>query len=119
MKAGDFCFVPREDGRFALFVYLCAQGSSRSYFYGALSTNVVDAADLDAVPPEITIGEHALVHIKCFRENATPIYGNLADRIGPTVFSDVINVVNDTGIGSKHKVWGSRTIVKYANTVHN
>jgi len=117
MTPGDFCFVPRTDDRFALFIYLCPQGTSRSYFYGALATVVVDEPNVANIPAELQIGDHALIHIHCYRENDTPIHGNLANRIGPEVFRQVTESVDDMTIGARHKVWGHRTIIKRANMV--
>ena len=119
MRFGDFCFVPRDDGRFALFIYICPQEKSRSYFHGALATSLVEVAQLDAVPSEIEIGEHALVHVQCFRENSTPISGNLGGRLSQEVFSRVSKAVHSVEIGSKHRVWGHKTIVRYANTIQD
>lgn len=117
MTPGDFCFVRRTDNRFALFIYLCPQGNSRSYFYGALATVVVDEPNVGNVPAKLQIIDHALCHIECYRENDMPIHGNVADRIGPDVFKQVTESVNDMTIGAKHKVWGHHTIIKRANMV--
>jgi hypothetical protein len=117
LTPGDFCFVPRDDKRFAVFAFLCPQGTSRSYFFGTLANVTFDAPDVDLIPARISVGDHALIHIKCFRENATPIIGNLKDRLEPKLFAEVNRAVNDMSVGSTHKVWGNRTIVKRANMV--
>src|SRR5215469_4803043 len=80
-RSGDFCFVPRTDGRAALFVYLYPQGKSRSYFFGALAAEVLAEPSVALIPLHIRLAGQALLHIKCFKENDTPIAGNIADRI--------------------------------------
>jgi len=117
MTPGDFCFIPRTDGRFALFVYLCPQGKSRSCFYGAIATELVNTDSADGIPTLVSVGEHALVHIQCYSKNETPICGNLADRLTSGVLDNISAAIYDTEIGSNHKVWGYKTIVKYANLI--
>ena len=119
MTPGDFCFVPRDDGRFALFIYLCQQGKSRSYFYGALATAPVSTNSPEAIPISISVGDHALIHIQCYRKNGTPICGNLADRLPLSQFDNINTTIHNTEIGVKHKVWGYKTIIKYANQIHS
>ena len=115
VKPGDFCFVRREDGRVALFIYLCARLRSRSYFYGALADAVLEAPEVDLIPDQVSVGEHALLHIKCFRENGTPIVGNMLKHLESRLLADVERQVSDMNVGATHRVWGYRTIVKRAN----
>ncbi len=117
LKPGDFCFIKRDDNRFALFIWLCPQGNSRSYFYGALATTTVAEPSINQLPNQLEIGDHVLMHIKAFRENETPIMGNLADRLGSELFEQVESSVSNMSVGAVHKVWGHRTIIKYANSI--
>jgi len=109
--------VPRTDGRVALFVYLCPQGMSRSYFFGALAAETVQAPDLELIPPQVILTERALLHIKCFKENGTPIAGNIVDRLDAAILITLTSAAPSQGVGSISHVWGYRTIVTNANAI--
>lgn len=117
LNPGDFCFIPRDDGKFVPFVFLCTYRDKRSSFYGGIIDVSVSRASVEELPPTLAIKEYALVHISCFTENNTPIVGNLADRIGSEVLSAIKRSVHDFSVGATSRVWGHKTIVKYANTV--
>jgi hypothetical protein len=117
LRSGDFCFVPRIDGRVALLVYLYRRGNSRSYFLGALAQQLLSAPHINKVPSRLELLEQALLHIKCFKENDTPIAGNILDRIDSAALSAMHAAAHATGVGSAHLVWGYRTIVRKANDI--
>ena len=58
-------------------VYIAKQENSRSYFYGGIANIVLESDEPDSIPNDIDISEYALLHIKCFKENETPIIGNI------------------------------------------
>lgn len=117
VSSGDFCFVPRTDGRIALFIYLYPQGRSRSYFFGALAADVLDTPDPELIPCRVQLAEQALLHIKCFQENAMPIAGNILDRIDARVLRAIHAEAHSSGVGAVHLVWGYRTIINRANAI--
>jgi hypothetical protein len=117
LKEGDYCLVPRDDGLFVPFVYVGKRGNSRSYFFGALADAVVSDADRDQLPEHLTLLGHALLHIKCYTENNTPIVGNLSERLGSAAMARIVSDINSSGVGHTTRVWGHRTIMKYANDV--
>ena len=109
--------MPRTDGRVALFVYLYRRGNSRSYFFGALAKVVLAAPRLNLVPSRVELTEQALIHIKCFEANHTPVAGNILDRIDGPALDSMHAAAHSTGVGSTRDVWGYRTIVQRANGV--
>lgn len=117
MKDGDFCFIPRSDGRYVPFVYLFQRGKTRFNFYGGIVNAVVNAPDIDELPTHLEIRRYAVLHIKCFKENNTPIVGNIIDRIGSKALEKIRADMSDLRVGSCISVWGYRTIFKYANEI--
>jgi hypothetical protein len=109
--------VTRTDGRVALLVYLYPQGNSRSYFFGALAAETVQAPALALIPPQVELMEQALLHIKCFKENDTPIAGNIIDRLDAAILITPNSAAHSHGVGSISHVWGYRTIVTNANAI--
>ena len=73
--------------------------------------------DVSELPMHLEIGSHAVLHIKCFKENNTPIVGNIADRIGDKTLQKIKYDVSNMKVGSTILVWGYKTIFKYANEV--
>jgi hypothetical protein len=117
MKDGDFCFIPRSDGRYVPFVYLLQHGKSRTNFYGGIVNAVVNAPDIYELPMHLEIRRYAVLHIKCFKENNTPVVGNIADRIGGKALEKIRAEVSYMSVGSCISVWGYRTIFKYADEI--
>ena len=117
LQSGDFCWIQREDDRFVPFVYICKQAGSRSYFYGGIIDCITEQGKMDELGSNLNITEHALLHIKCFRENNTPITGNLHRLMLPNTLESLSKTFNSTGVGSKTNVWGYKTIYKYANSL--
>jgi hypothetical protein len=109
--------VPRTDGRAALLVYLYPQGKSRSYFFGALAADIVEAPALELIPRQVVLTEQALLHIKCFKENDTPVAGNIIDRIDPAILIAMNSAAQSGSVGSISRVWGHITIVTKANAI--
>ena len=114
---GDFCFIPRADGRFVPFAFLCTAQNTRSYFYGGILDAVVSNPLIDELPTHLSVKQYALLHIRCFKENNTPIVGNVAARIGDKELKAIERRVLDLSVGSTSSVWGYRTIFKYAENV--
>jgi hypothetical protein len=117
LRPGDVCFIPRSDGGFVPFVFVAAPAKSRSAFYGALVNIVVEEPRPELVPQKLAILKPALVHVGCYKENNTPILGNIADCIGVQALQRAASAASSTEIGSTSKVWGHKTITKYANAV--
>lgn len=115
LKQGDYCLVPRDDGLFVPFVYVGRRGSDRSYFFGALADAVVRSSE--DMPERIVLLEHALLHIKCYVENNTPILGNLSSRLDGGAMVEIISDIHRSGVGHTTRVWGHRTVIKLANGV--
>lgn len=111
MKEGDYCLVKRDDGKFVPFVYLFKRGNDRSYLFGGI-VNYICKEENSPLPKKINIFDYALVHIKCYRENNTPIIGNIIDKIDAIKLSEMKELVK-----TKNNVWGYKTIIKYANKV--
>lgn len=116
-STGDFCFVPITDARFALFVYLFPQLKSRSYFFGALTSQILGAPRVELVSPKVVLGEWALLHIKCFQKNDTPLAGNIFDRLDPAAVDAMRTKAHSYRVGTVHRVWGHSTIIQRANTI--
>lgn len=115
LKHGDYCLVPRDDGLFVPFIYVGRRGSDRSYFFGALADAVVKGPD--EMPDRLKLLEHALLHIKCFAQNNTPILGNLSSRLDAGAMAGIIADIHGSGVGHTTRVWGHRTVVKSANGI--
>lgn len=116
LTEGDFCLVPREDGKYVPFVYVGKRASERSSFFGAFA-NVVVANPPDPFQNCVQLLEHALLHIKCFKENNTPIVGNLRQHLDEGVLADIAADIQRSEIGHTTRVWGWRTLFKKANSV--
>ena len=117
LRPGDVCFIPRADGSYVPFVFVGTPAKSRSAFYGALGSTRVETPTLERLPPTFALLRPALVHVSCYKENNTPVVGNVADRVGQLSLEAAAAAVNSSALGSVSKVWGYNTIVKYANAV--
>lgn len=117
LTPGDFCFIPRSDGKFVPFAFLCAVQGKRSYFYGGLLDAVVEKQSVDDLPASLVVKQFALLHIGCFKENNTPIIGNIASRIGASSLQAIERKTKDFSVGATSSVWGHQTIIKYAESV--
>lgn len=116
LKEGDYCLVMRDDGGYVPFVYVGKRNNERSYFFGALADIVVSDTN-SKLPERIELLEHALLHIKCYKENNTPIVGNLLDHLDQKALAHIQSDISTSGIGHTVRVWGYRTIIKYANNI--
>lgn len=117
MNVGHYCLVQRDDRRLVPFGYVGRRGNDRSYFFGAFADTVLGSTQT-ALPAQLRLREHALVHIKCFKENNTPIVANLISRLDSAVLKSISADIDATEEGSTTRVWGHRTVLKYANDVH-
>lgn len=117
LKPGDVCFIPRSDGRYVPFAFLCAPAKKRSSFYGGILNAVVSIPSVEELPSSVEVKEYALVNISCFKENNTPIVGNAAPNIGEAVLASIERDTTDFSVGATSRVWGYRTIIKYAEAV--
>jgi len=116
LREGDFCFIPRSDGKYIPFVYLFPYGG-RSSFYGGIIDAVVCAPDGSELPKHLDIRYHAVLHISCFKENKTPIVGNIGDRIDNKAVKKMKADVSNMKVGSTILSWGYKTIFKYADMI--
>jgi hypothetical protein len=117
LHPGDFCFIPRSNGSLVPFVFVCAVANKHSVLYGALADTIVADARLDLVPQKVALLEPALVHISCYKQNNTPIVGNMAERIGKHTLHAAAVAATSARVGSTSKVWGHNTILRYAEAV--
>ncbi len=117
LRFGDFCFVPREDTRFAIFVYLQPVPKSRMAFYGAFAQCVLDSADISGLPTNVSLGTPAMNRVECYRENGLSLVGNIADRIAELDKAAAETVISSSGVGAVSIVWGYLTLPRHANEV--
>jgi hypothetical protein len=75
------------------------------------------APRLEQLPGCVTVGEHALVHIKCYRENNTPIVGNILERLDKTQLAQITTDIQASHVGHVSRVWGWRTLFRKANEI--
>jgi hypothetical protein len=80
LNRGDYAFLRRDDGRFAILVFIAPVDGMRSAFWGAILAVVCRVASLpnSATLPVSTM---ALMHIGVFAHNDAPIVGNLDARL--------------------------------------
>jgi|GEM_PF-2032822 len=116
LKEGDFCFIPRSDGKYVPFVYLFPY-SGRAGFYGGIINSVVSIPDVSELPAHLEIRYHAVLHISCFKENNTPIVGNIVGRLDSKVLRKIRADISNMKVGSTISSWGYKTIFKYANEI--
>ncbi|MDB4451558.1 hypothetical protein N9131_00905 [bacterium] len=114
LSTGDYCLILRDDGMAVPFVFLQAVPGKRSYFYGALVSPPLPSAT-SVIPERLTVAGQAMLHIKCFKENNTPIVGNVAGEIGDAALATAQRACTDMSVGAVHGVWGNRTIIRRAN----
>ncbi len=117
LSEGDFCWIKRDDNLFVPLVFICKKGNSRSYFFGGLLNVTCKTQSIGNLYDNLEIYEHALLHIECFKKNSTPIIGNIKTKINNAEFENAKTKTSDFSIGSISKVWGYRTIYKYANKI--
>jgi hypothetical protein len=117
LRPGDVCFIPRDDGNFVPFAFLCTPTGKRSSFYGGILNVVVRHPNVSEIPPHVEVKKYALVHISCFKENNTHIVGNAAVNIGAPVLAAIQRDTADFSVGATSSVWGYKTIIKYAAAV--
>ncbi len=117
LKEGDFCFIQRSDRKYVPFVYLFPY-SGRSGFYGGIINAVVSTPNSTELPKHLDIRYHAVLHISCFKENNTPIVGNIVDRIDDKALRKIKADVSNMKVGSTISAWGYKTIFKYADEIN-
>lgn len=117
LQPGDVCFIPKSGGGFVPFIFICSISRSRTGFYGALGDASVSMPEIEMLPPRISLSETALVHITSFKENNTPITGNILTRIDAVEFAAAQQAVKTTNVGAISKVWGHKTILRRADAV--
>ena len=117
LSPGDYCVVKRNDGTAVAFAFLGSVPGKRSYFYGALLSPPFDSDSIRNLPSKFEVRSRAMLHIKCFAENETPIVGNIADRIGTAELGAAYRACTDMSIGTIHSVWGHRTLLRRAEDV--
>lgn len=117
LSEGDFCWIMRNDNTYVPFVFIEKEGASRSYFFGGLLYFISNTEDINDLPENLNIYEQALLHIECFKKNDTPIIGNIISKINREDLEKAKNKTKDQSIGATSKVWGYRTIYKYANLI--
>ena len=81
LKRGDYAYLQRADGRYAVLVNLAPAQTTRSAIWGALLANVCEGPSLPAGTSPLPVAMMALMHIEVFAKNAAPIVGNLDARL--------------------------------------
>ena len=117
LVVGDACLIRRSDGRHVPFVYVGKRPGDRCYFFGALADVAVNAPDLGRLPAQVTLREHALVHIRCYKENNTPVVGNIRERLDRGQLQQIAADIDSSGVGHTTRVWGWKTIVERATSL--
>jgi len=117
LSEGDFCWIKRNDGLFVPFIFICKQGNARSYFYGGIVNCLCESPDINKIPSKVYIYEYALLHIKCFKENQTPIVGNIHNKLQEKYLKKIHANINDFSIGATSNVWGYKVIYSYAEKI--
>jgi len=117
LKFGDYSFVKRDDGQMALFIFICPKEGSRNYFYGAFANELISHPNANLLPTNLSPGDHALIHSKCYRECNLSIDGNLAAKLDSSVLPNIEEKIQNMNIGSKHRVWGYKVLLKHANKI--
>ena len=87
----------------------------RSYFYGALLAPAFHGNSASQLPDKLAVSGSALLHIKCFSENSTPIIGNATKQIGADSLATAQEACLARGVGTVHNVWGHRALLGLAN----
>jgi hypothetical protein len=117
LTVGDACFISRTDGRHVPFVYVGRRGKDRAYLFGAFADVAVDKPEIDSLPQRMTLREHALVHVKSYQENNTPIVGNVRARLSDEQLERITADIASSSIGQTTRVWGWRTLIEKANHI--
>jgi hypothetical protein len=118
LAAGDVCFIPRKDGRYVPFCYVGRSQNSRASFYGAFGDAVVRRPVLEELPDRLRLMEHGLVHIRSYRENNTPIVGNVRARLDESQIAAIDSDINGPrNVGHISRVWGWRALFAKADEI--
>lgn len=117
INVGDACFIPRDDGLHVPFICVGKRKKERAFIFGALGNVAVAAPQLEQLPARLTLAEPALVHIKCYRENKTPIVGNVSNRLDATRLDQLAAEIDHADHGHITRVWGWRTLILKANGI--
>lgn len=117
LRPGDICLIQRTDGKSVAFTFLGSVSGKRSYFYGALLSPAFIGDSIPSLPERLEIDSQAMVHIKCFAENDTPIVGNAKENIGSGKLETAMQACIDMSVGTVHSVWGHKTIVRRAAAI--
>lgn len=116
LTPGDYCLIKRDDGKYVPLVYLFSPAKKRSSFYGGLVNCLIDDT-ADNCPNNLSIVFHALLHISSYKENNTPILGNILPKLDSKKIALMEKEANELKVGYKNSAWGHRTIYKYANQI--
>ncbi len=116
LMVGDYCLVPRADGRFAPLIVVGKSPNTRSAFFGALA-RVVLQSSCEPLPDVLRLGQHALLQVSCFREHNMPLVGNVLDRIDELTLRRIASDIKGSGVGHTVRVWGNRAVLYHANQV--
>jgi hypothetical protein len=116
---GDYCLIPLSDGKSVVFAFLRSVPGMRSYFYGALLAPAFNPTVETKLPADLQIVSQAMVHIKCFSDNNTPVVGNAAEEMGESQLIAAQRACTDLTVGTSHRVWSSGTVLRRAEMVRN
>lgn len=98
------------------FAFLGRVANSRTAFYGGLLAPAFRSEEVTP-PSRLDIALAAMVHVKCYAENKTPIVGNLAEAIGSDAINVALSACADMSVGAVHRVLGHLALLKRAQTV--
>jgi hypothetical protein len=117
LKIGDCTFVPREDGRLAIFVVLYLEPRKRSYFYGGYLRATAARPEIALLSYPLFVECFAMVGTDFYANNHLVVAGNIASAIAPEELERVAHVIECTPVGRLSFVWGWAAAMKQANKV--
>ena len=116
LRPGDYCLIKREDGLSVAFAFLGSVANSRTAFYGGLLAPAFRSEE-EILPSRLDITLAAMIHVKCYAANKTPIVGNLAQVLGSNAIDAALAACTDMRVGAVHGVLGHLALLKRAQTV--
>lgn len=116
LRPGDHCLLECENGMSMAFAFLGPVANSRTAFYGGLLAPAFRSEEA-ILPARLDIAPAAMVHVKCYAENKTPIVGNLVHAVGSNAVDLALSAGTDTSVGAVHRVLGYLALLERARMI--